>query len=92
MKWIEWEPGKSPQPPERRYVLVRVVNDEQPRGAICVGWLRIMDHPDETQTPWFVTAGMLGNVTHYSDSLGDDFEPPGWSPQSFMTRGNRNGP
>ena len=74
----DWRPFPAEHPPERRHVLVAI--SAAPGGhapAVAVGYVRI---DSTTRRPWFVVPGFGRDftVTHWSDSLGDDFAPPNW--------------
>lgn len=67
-EWVRFSKhGKLP--PERRYVLVQTEERDCGSPAVAVGWLRI-----HSEGPFFVVPGIGGNVTHYCDCLGDDFQ------------------
>ncbi len=76
MKWIPFDKtGKVPK--ERRYVLLQIKEKATEVGglppSVCVGYLRRW-----SSGSFFVIPGVGGEVTHWSDCLGDDFEAPLW--------------
>lgn len=75
--WKEF-PGSEALPAERRSVLVKIAADPPHSSAVAVGYLRYA--AGDRDCPYFVVHG-FGRafiVTHWSDSLGDDFHAPGW--------------
>ncbi len=79
-KWNAYDErlwDKQPLPPERRLVLVQVA--ARPDGypaSVAVGYMKFCAGQEDS--PMFVVPGVGGPVTHWSDSLGDDFDAPSW--------------
>lgn len=76
MEWIE--PGTT-LPPERRYVLLQCgeLAEKGLPPSVVVGYLRYA--AGDPASPVFVTPGVnRGEVSHWSDCLGDDFHAPLW--------------
>jgi len=67
-------PGDDDWPTEYRLILLRLNNTISESGAVCIGYVK-----QGSQGPYFVHIGVEGEVTHYKDSLGDDFSVPGWA-------------
>ena len=76
MRWIKFDKD-GPVPKERRYVLVQIKEKDTDVGglppSVCVGYLRVW-----SSGPFFVIPGVGGEVTHWCDCLGDNFEAPLW--------------
>lgn len=85
MDWIEFKPG-NPLPAERRKVLCSFMGTARFPDAkgVAVGWLRYA--AGELDSPHFITPGVGGVVTHWSDCLGDAFAAPAW-PDSVEAHG-----
>ncbi len=77
----------EPLPPVRRYVLVQVAAsaDGQYPPSVAVGYLKY--GAGDKDSPYFVLSGFgrVFVVTHWSDSLGDDFTAPLWSGKQWPT-------
>lgn len=81
--WRKFTGPSRNLPPERRYVLVQTIPPEDhpsgrdaSRPVVLVGWLKYA--AGDKSCPYFVCPGIGGDVTHWCDCLGDDFEAPGW--------------
>jgi hypothetical protein len=71
----------DPLPAERRKVLVQIAGtDKGDAPAVAVGYLRYA--AGDKGSPFFVVPGFGRDfrVTHWSDSLGDEFSAPLWHP------------
>lgn len=83
MKWVEFPGNKLP--PERRYVFVQTAASDNGGSPPCVavGYLRI--HSDG---PFFVIPGIgrKFTVTHFSDTLGDNFYAPLWAAKQLPNK------
>lgn len=80
--WIAYVPAAGTLqmlPKERRYVLCQTARIEYDdflwEAGVVVGYLRL----NNDGTPYWVTpGGKHGEVTHWADCLGNDFEAPSW--------------
>jgi len=89
MKWVPFAPGWG-LPPERRSVLVKIMNGVNECGGVVVGYLRYA--AGDRDSPFFVCSAVPGpwTVTHWCDCLGDNFWAPGWaSPQRISGVGGK---
>lgn len=82
MKWYPFDSTKgSRQKRPPLYRLVLVCTAEQPEKGlppgVAVGYRK--DIAGDKQSPFFVIPGVGGEVTHWCDCLGDDFDAPVWS-------------
>ncbi|KKN14541.1 hypothetical protein LCGC14_0995080 [marine sediment metagenome] len=80
MKWRKFDSNKNGMqklPPIKRWVLLKLEGSFGIRGAIIVGYRK--NHAGCNDEPYFATpgGGALGQVTHWADCLGNQFE---WLP------------
>jgi len=99
MQWIAFNKEAYPHeelPLERRYVLVQIERDDDLPPSVAVGYLRLW-----SDGPFFVVPGFarpsyhtLGGcrpflVTHWCDSLGDNFGAPLWKGKQTSPKRSR---
>lgn len=78
--WHVFGPG-HPLPPERHHVLVQIEGEERAghAPAVALGYLRFA--AGDPNSAYFVVPGFGRpfNVTHWTDVLPEDLDPPLWT-------------
>jgi hypothetical protein len=73
---MEWNEANNNFPEEFKAVLCQIApKDNAVPAAVAVGYVQ----KDSEENPSWVIPGVGGTVTHWSDSLPEDFKAPLWS-------------